>query len=236
MDNGFEIQRRLARVTRYNCWLYDSFRDHLGARILDAGCGYGNVTRFLLQGRERVIGLDHSPAFYEAVRDRFASRDSFRAVLGDLADAGLLASLAGERLDTVVCVNVLEHLKDDVAALGAFHALLPPGGALVLLVPAHGWLFGSLDRADAHYRRYSRRGLAGRVREAGFRVVELRWLNLAGIAGWFLNGTILRRTFVPEAQYAAYDRIVPLLRAIESRVPVPIGLSLLCIGSKSPGP
>lgn len=236
MDNGFEIQRRLAGVTRYNRWLYDSFRDHLGARILDAGCGYGNVTRFLLPNRERVVGLDHSPAFYEAVRDRFASWRNFRAVLGDLAASGLWASLAGERFDTVVCLNVLEHLKDDVAALGAFHAVLPPGGTLVLLVPAHGWLFGSLDRADGHYRRYSRRTLARRVQEAGFRVVELRWLNLAGIAGWLLNGKILKRTFVPEAQYAAYDRIVPLLRAIEARVPAPIGLSLLCIGSKSPGP
>ncbi len=106
MDNSYEIQRRLAKVTRYNRWLYDSFKDHLGARILDAGCGFGNITQFLLDENELVIGLDSSPAFYDAVSQRFSSYVNFRPVLGDFTDGQVLTSLKTYDIDTVVCVYV----------------------------------------------------------------------------------------------------------------------------------
>lgn len=232
MDNSYEIQRRLSKVTRYNHWLYDSFKDYLGSRILDAGCGYGNITQFLLDEAEIVVGLDRSPAFYEAVTRRFAGRSNFRPVLGDMSDRNLVASLKPYGIDTVVCVNVLEHIGDDEGVLDAVREVLVSGGRLVLLVPAFRFLFGSMDQADGHFRRYCRGELVAKLGRCGFHVVMARYMNLLGIVGWFLNGKILRRTFIPESHYAAYDRLVPVLRAVESRVPVPLGLSLLCVAQK----
>lgn len=232
MDNSYEIQQRLSKATRYNRWLYDSFKDYLGSRILDTGCGYGNITQFILDEAEIVVGLDISPAFYEAVTRRFAGRPNFRPVLGDMLDRNLVASLKPYGIDTVVCVNVLEHIGDDEGVLDTVREVLVSGGRLVLLVPAFRSLFGSMDRADGHFRRYCRSELVAKLNRCGFHVVAARYMNLLGIVGWFLNGKILRRTFIPESHYAAYDRLVPVLRSVESRIAVPLGLSLLCVAQK----
>ena len=128
--------------------------------------------------------------------------------------------------------NKLGVIKNDMDALEAFREVLVGGGRLIVLVPAFNFLFGSMDRADGHYRRYSRGELLWKLTECGFHVQLIRWINLLGILGWFLNGKVFYRTFIPESTYAAYDRMVPLLRLVESLVPMPIGLSLLCIGQK----
>lgn len=232
MDNSIEIQRRLARVTGYNRWLYDSFSRHLGRRILDAGCGPGHITEFLLDGRELVIGLDRSAQFHEAVKKRFAAHGNFHAMLGDLTDPTLPEALRGYQLDTVACVNVLYTLDDDMSVLGGFHRALVDGGTLVLFVAALPALFGTMDEADGAVRRYSRAEIATKLSRSGFRILEIRWLNVLGIVGWFLNGKILRNALIPESHYALYDRLVPLLRALESRLRIPVGLSLLCVGRK----
>lgn len=232
MDAAWEIQQRLAATTRYNRWLYESFSLHLGTRILDAGCGPGHITQFLLDNRSLVIGLDRSARFHEVVKDRFAGNPNFRAVLGDLTDPSLPEALLADRLDTVVCVNVLQQVVDDVFVLAGFHRALQEDGKLILLVPALRRLFGAPDLADHHVRRYSRGDIEAKLARSGFTDIESRWLNLVGIAGWFLNARILRKALIPETQYAVYDRLVPIIRTVEDHIRVPVGLSLLCIGRK----
>lgn len=233
MDNGYHIQQRLVKVSRYNRWLYESFRLHLGSRILDAGCGFGNITEFMLDGKDLIIGVDKSAAFYEAVRQRFAHRANFVPVLGDIGDREVLAAVKPYGIDTVVCVNVLQQIEDDVGALGAFREVLLDGGTLILLVPALQFLFGSMDAADRHVRRYSRADVTRKLLASGFSIHRIRWMNVLGIPGWLLNGRILRRGLIPASHYAAYDRVVPVLRMVESRFPVPVGLSLLCVARKA---
>jgi SAM-dependent methyltransferase len=233
VDNSYEIQRRLSKLTNYHRWIYESFRSVLGRRILDAGSGYGNITQFLLDDRELVVGLDHSQEFYRAVSERFSGRPGFRAVLGNLADPAVFESLKSWRIDTVVCLNVLEHVEDDRAALRNFHEVLVDSGRLILLVPAFRFLFGSMDRADGHFRRYTRRELAAKVSERGFSIESLRYMNLLGILGWFWNGRVLRRQFISEFHYAAYDQMVPVLRTLERRIRIPAGLSLLLAARKA---
>lgn len=235
MDKGFEIQRRLSKVIQYNSWIYDSFKEHVGRRILDVGCGYGNITQFLLDQRDLVIGLDRSPLMYEEISKRLSGRSNFVPILGDTNDVELLRSLKTYRIETVVCLNVLEHIENDIGALNHYHDVLIDDGKLILLVPAHQFLFGSMDRADGHFRRYTRREVSRKVGLCGFEVLTWKYMNFLGILGWFLNGQIFRRDVIPESQYAAYDRLVPLLREIETRVRVPIGLSLLFICRKISG-
>jgi len=136
-----------------------------------------------------------------------------------------------ERIDTVLCLNVLEHVERDDVALRGLHDLLEPGGRLVLLVPALPALYGSLDRALDHHRRYSRNELLQKLRAAGFEVETNRFFNLLGVLGWTMNSRILKRTTFPPLQLALYDRLVPLFR-LESRFRLPIGMSLIAVARK----
>src|SRR5205085_10274801 len=128
--------------------------------------------------------------------------------------------------DTVVCSNVLEHIEDDVGALAALRALLAPGGRIVLVVPALRPLHGSIDKAIGHHRRYVREEIAAKLARAGLGVEHVRYFNVLGVAGWFLNARVLRRRSVPGFQARVNDRLVPLLR-LERWLRPPLGMSLL---------
>ncbi|MGH7804571.1 MAG: hypothetical protein ACREQJ_09490, partial [Candidatus Binatia bacterium] len=111
------------------------------------------------------------------------------------------------------------------------HRLLEPGGRLVVLVPAIQALYGSLDRALEHHRRYSKDELVGKLRAAGFEVERSWFFNLLGVAGWWFNSRVLKRVTFPPVQLTLYDRLVPLFR-LESRFKLPVGMSLIAIARK----
>jgi hypothetical protein len=126
-------------------------------------------------------------------------------------------------------LNVLEHVEDDVTALSNMADLLWAGGRVILIVPAHGRLYGSMDRAIGHFRRYTRRSMAHKLERVGFVVEKQFYLNLPGMVGWFVNGRLLRQTVPPGGQLAWFNRIVPVVSWVERRVRPPIGLSLVSV-------
>lgn len=220
-----------SEATNYRNWMFNRFRPYLGQRIFDAGAGIGTFTELLLD-REFVVAADGYAPFVDELRERLGDRLPVDPVLVDLSGPGV-REFAPLQFDTVLCVNVLEHIKDDCAALANFHALLQPGGRLVLFVPAHQFLFGTVDRQLEHYRRYSRREVRSKFEEAGFAVEHLSEMNLVGMAGWFLNNRVQRRKRVSSQQIMFYDRwVAPWAERMESVVPPPIGLSVLAVGRK----
>lgn len=229
-DPRVEIQRRLGRAGNYNRWIYAQIAPYLGRRILDVGCALGNITQFF-HDRERVIGVDIAPEFGELFRQNFAHLPHYAFLLADFSDFDP-ATLRDERIDTVVCLNVLEHIKDDVGALRTMRDVLVPGGRLVLLVPAYRPLYGAMDAADHHYRRYAAREVRRKVGEAGFVVDRVWHMNAPGMLAWLINGKLLRRSLASEGQYGAYNAIVPLIRTVERLIPPPIGLSVLAAAHK----
>jgi hypothetical protein len=116
------------------------------------------------------------------------------------------------------------------------HGLLVPGGRLLLFVPAFPALWGTLDVADHHCRRYGRSELATKVGEAGFSVERLAFTNPLGILGWALNGKLLKRQVVSAGQLRLYDRLVPALSRLERVVRPPFGLSLVAVAAKRSEP
>jgi SAM-dependent methyltransferase len=130
-----------------------------------------------------------------------------------------------------LCTNVLEHIEDEARTLANFYDLLTEGGRVVLLVPAHPALHGSMDAHLGHYRRYTRDRLAQLMRDAGFAVEHLEHVNRIAVAGWYLNSKILRRKDVPAFQAYLFDRLVPMLR-LEKYWRMPVGLSLIAVGRK----
>ncbi|HYT03951.1 MAG TPA: methyltransferase [Gemmatimonadales bacterium] len=223
---GAATLERMATAPRYNRWMFDRLRPWVGRRVLEIGAGIGNMSAFLVD-RERVVLTDTEAYYLGRLRERFADRP--HVTVAELRLPAVDPRLAAERLDTVVCLNVLEHIENDRGSLRAMHDLLPPGGRLVLLVPALRALHGTLDEALGHYRRYVPHELTGKFTEAGFRVRHVEYFNLAGVPGWWFTGRVLRRRLIPTGALRWYDALVPLFR-LESLLPWRVGQSLIAIG------
>jgi SAM-dependent methyltransferase len=223
---GAATLERMAAAPRYNRWMYDRLRPWVGRRVLEIGAGIGNMSAFLID-RDRVVLTDTEPYYLDRLRARYASHP--HVTVAELRLPTADARLVAERLDTVVCLNVLEHIEDDRASLSAMHDLLTPRGRLILLVPSLRALYGSLDEALGHFRRYVPGELATKLGEAGFRVRHLEYFNLAGVPGWWFTGRVLRRRLIPGGALRWYDALVPLFR-LERFLPWRIGQSLIAIG------
>jgi hypothetical protein len=126
---------------------------------------------------------------------------------------------------------VLEHIEDYRATLADMAAVLAPGGRLILLVPAHQALFGTLDVHLHHFRRYEKAELESKIVAAGFELSSCRFLNRPGVLGWWVNGKLLRRRVLPRAQLSAFKLVMPILER-EARNPPSWGLSLLAVAQK----
>ena len=224
-------QERMARARHYFAWQHRLAARELGRRVLEVGCGVGNFTGTLLD-REAVIALDIEPACIARLRERYPGRANLHSVVGAVGGPGF-ADLARFEPDSCVCLNVLEHIQDDGAALAAMAGVLGPGGVIVLLVPAFPALYGPIDRNLGHYRRYTRRSLGAAAAAAGLRVRKAHYLNSAGFFGWWWNARVLRLEAQSETQIEFFDRyLVPLLARLEEWVPPPFGQSLFAVLAK----
>ncbi len=230
-DHDADLDLASESAPNYLSWVAELCRPHLGHRVLEVGAGLGAITARYEQGRE-VVANDVSPACVQALRERFADHPNVRVEDRDLRTLEL-----DERFDSVLMVNVLEHIADDVEALQGLSRLLVPGGNVVVYVPALNGLYGALDQKIGHYRRYSVWRLREVFREAGLEPVELRWVNFLAIPAWAAFG----RGDVDDRQRSGkllslWDRTaVPAARFLEAHVRMPIGLNVLGVGRRLGG-
>lgn len=208
--------------------MFDRLRPWIGRaqRVLEIGSGIGNLSAFLLD-RERLVLTDTREEYLQRLRRRFGGRANVSVARILLPDD--LAALGTQRFDAIICLNVLEHIEDDHGSLVAMRNLLAPGGRLVLLVPALPVIYGEMDRALGHIRRYTRAGLRDRFHGAGYRLAHMEYFNLAGIPGWWWTGRVLGRRTIPSGPLKLYDVLVPLFR-LERFLPWRVGQSLIAIG------
>ncbi len=234
------VRSRLARylyhepLSRpYVRWQLEQFLPHLGQRILEIGCGVGGVLD-LLGERELLFGIDVEEDSLRYAAERFSGRPAFGFARIDVTEdrPEKLAELKALRFDSIVCINVLEHIRDDIAALQKMEEILQPGGKLVLLVPAHSCLYGSGDRIDGHYRRYSKAFLRTILKQTRFSLLDMHYFNLVGAVGWWIFYRLLKREIHEEGQFGIMNRLLPVLRLLERVVRVPFGLSLVAICQK----
>ncbi len=226
-----ETLETLGRVQHYNRWIYDQFRDTLGLYVLEIGAGIGNITRILAgESGRQIWATDVEEEFLSYLKNEFRDTPAVHVRHHNALD--VFITEAGTPVDSILCINVLEHISDDVAALKAMFRSLAPGGYLNLLVPAGPWLYGTIDRAIGHYRRYKKGELKVKIECAGFRVERLYAFNPVGIFGWWLQGKILHRHTLSPRQTSWFDRMVPVLRWLPFQRNPWFGLSLIAIARK----
>ena len=232
-DVGAITLRRMASLAPYNRWLHERFEHYLGSRILEVGSGVGNQTRFFVDDREQVIASDIEPHYVRELVGRFGDKKNVRiASYGFPLSASDVDELQSSKVDTIVCMNVLEHIEDDRTTLSDFARVLPSGGHLVLLVPSMKALYGTLDKHLNHFRRYSMDELRSAVTAAGFEIETLRFLNRPAVFGWWLSSRVLKRRVMPKGQLKAFKWVMPLLRLEEKNEPG-FGLSLLVLARRT---
>jgi len=221
-------QQQMKAAERYFAWQARIVRQELGRRVIEVGCGVGNFTRHLLD-RDLVAAVDvEADCVAQLVRNLGDPANVIARQL-DVVDPEFV-ELRRHAADSIVCLNVLEHVRDDAGALRNMAAVLPDGGKVVLLVPAFEALYGPIDRNLGHYRRYSKQGLRALAAAAGFEVKTLRYMNSIGCIGWWLNARVLKKTAQSDGQIRVFDRfVVPVLERVESRVAPPFGQSIFVV-------
>jgi SAM-dependent methyltransferase len=207
----------------------DVIKPYLGAHVLEIGAGMGNLTKEMLP-RERYVASDFDPIFVNILNNLALRRSGVEVTRIDASKTEDFEHYKGA-FDTVICLNVLEHIKDARTALSNFYGALSPQGRLVILVPQGPYLYSSLDKAVGHVKRYTRGALLEELTFAGYTVEHIIDFNRVGVLAWIMNAKMFRRTRISKLQMKIYDSLTWMWRVIDPIIPWP-GLSLIAIAAR----
>jgi glycosyltransferase involved in cell wall biosynthesis len=224
-ESGGEILERLNRAPRFTRWMADVVKPYIGERVLEIGAGTGNMSAHLMP-RSVYWATDINPHYLDFLMTLRAARPYMRVAHTDAMDRDTYPR--GQSFDTVVCLNVVEHVQDDLQALRNVWNALEEGGRAIILVPHGPGLYGSLDEVLGHFRRYSEQQIIDVADNAGFRVEKVLKFNRPGVVAWWLNGRILHRKTFGLGQIRMLNLLTPLFRLMDSWLPFP-PLSIIAI-------
>ncbi|MBV8569538.1 MAG: glycosyltransferase [Acidobacteriaceae bacterium] len=227
-DPATDMLVAMSNAKRFNRWMADTISPWVVGEVLELGAGIGNLTVFLSSRQHRYVATDTDCESLHELQSRTRYRPNVTVSLCDFSSPDAIVRFR-QSADTVVCLNVLEHVTDDIAGLENIHASLRPGGTAIILVPQGPEVFGSMDEVLNHKRRYTAAELRDKMSAAGFQIAELTPFNRVTWPGWYLNSRLLRRRRLSRLQLRLFDLLVPLWRRIDDRLPWP-ATSLIAVG------
>lgn len=217
-EKGPEILDVLSNAPRFNKWMADTIRPYLGRNVIELGAGIGNLTVQLAGRRRRYISADIDDEHLARLRSRLQYRRNVEVCHCDLQCPADFERFTNS-LDSVICLNVLEHVENDALALSNIRSVLVPGGRALILVPEGMSVYGSLDEVLGHYRRYSETELRDKMQQAGFHIEEIIHFNRISRPAWFVNGRLLRRRSFSRLQIRLFDSMVWFWRRVDRHLP-----------------
>ena len=230
-DMGENTLYSMRLMKNNNKWIFDKMSGYIGNNVLEIGSGIGNISKFIISMGRSVIVSDIKLSYIEYLKTRFSGNPKVKIVKFDAAQP-VPHEISSSKIDTVTCINVLEHIEDDKSALNNINGILEKDGRLILLVPAFNILFGETDKQVEHKRRYGKKELKSKLESSGFEIELLDYHNLFSTLGWFINGKIFRRPTVSSLQATILDKLIPIIAFIERIIKIPFGLSLFVICRK----
>ncbi|HET9209840.1 MAG TPA: glycosyltransferase [Thermoanaerobaculia bacterium] len=230
-EYGSHILHSLERAQNFNRWMAEAVAPHAGARVLEIGAGIGNITTWLLP-RDFYLASDINPNYLDYLENLSLGKPYLHVDRIDLEDPRCFERWQGQ-FDTVVCLNVLEHVGDPLTALRNMGSALASGGRVVLYVPQGQKLYSTLDEVLGHRCRYSKEALAEELRETGFELESMRDFNHLAIPGWYINGRLLKRRHFSRSQLKIFNMLVPVIRRVDGLIPGK-GLGIIAVGRKLP--
>jgi glycosyltransferase involved in cell wall biosynthesis len=227
---GRAFLNNLTGTPQYLSWLTRVLRPHLGDRVLELGAGIGNICGHLMGRRLLYVAAEKDPLYLHALKNRFLRTPNVSVLELDPEQPGSFEK-AGGPFDTVLCSNLLEYLDDPATVIESAGGVLRKDGSIIVLVPQGPALFGSLDQALGHRRRFSRSGLEGLLAQHGLRVKQIHQLNKIGTPAWWLYGKVLRRKQINKLMLKIFDKTVWIWRRIDWLLPWR-GLTLIAVATK----
>jgi glycosyltransferase involved in cell wall biosynthesis len=228
-EYGSHILVELEHTRRFTFWIGDTLRPYIGNRVLEIGAGIATLTNQFIP-RELYVASDVNPNYLHYLRSYSVGKPYVRVMRIDASNPVDFDGLE-EMFDTVIMVNVLEHVPDAPQALRNLWSAIKPGGRVIIVVPQHPALFGTLDQALEHRERYLTDGLRQSLDEAGFEIEKVFDFNRTAVPGWWVNGKLLRRRKFSRVQLKVFDTLMPLVRRMDGLVPWG-GLSLIAVAVK----
>lgn len=210
---GSNILNDLQDATRFNRWMGDTLRPFLGDRVLEIGAGIGNLTSQFIP-RELYVASDINPVYLDYLRSYAIGKPYLHVMEINANNENDFESLENQ-FDTAIMVNVLEHVPDEQLALKNLYKVLELGGKVVILVPQHPQLYGTLDVALEHRERYTEDGLRSSLTKAGFQVERILDFNRISVPSWWYNAKILKRTSFSRVQLKVLEIIMPMVKIID---------------------
>ncbi len=226
---GSKILLALSRANKFNKWLADTIAPYVGKNVLEIGAGIGNLTRKFLP-RKSYYATDINAYYLKIIENLKLNNPRLNVAYLDLNDVSDLAD-SDKRFDTIICLNVIEHLDDDEGALNNILKLLVENGKAVVLVPRGMWLFGSQDEVLGHKRRYSDEMLKNLASKTRLNLIALIPFNRFSTIPWYINGKIFKKQTISRFQIFMVDLFIPVLKTIDKYLPWP-SLSIIAILEK----
>lgn len=223
--------RQMEDAPNYSEWLYSVLKSYLGKRILEVGPGTGSISKKLIKNVDLLAGVEPNKYCFDLLENALLQNSNFLLFNKKIEDCDT-KNFESYMFDTVLCVNVLEHIEHDKQTLDYFESVLVPKGRVVLLVPAIQKAYGPIDKAVGHFRRYSKLSMAETISQTSLVLEKQFYMNFFGLLGWMFNAKIAKSEKQNDSQIKLFNRLVPILSNIERRLGCPIGLSLISISRK----
>jgi 2-polyprenyl-3-methyl-5-hydroxy-6-metoxy-1,4-benzoquinol methylase len=222
---GFKVLETMEKADWYNNWIIKKIQQHVRGDILEVGFGLGSFTQKLSR-KGNVCAIDINEKYLKSKK-----RTEIQHGFGDIERGKYF--FGKKKFDTIICMNVLEHIKNDKKALQNTLKLLKANGILVLLVPAHRILFSNVDKNLGHYRRYSKKQLGEHLEKVGFSVIKCRYINWWGAIGWYLFVKLSKGKILPVGKVKIFDVFAKILLWPEKFIEPPFGISVLVVAKKN---
>lgn len=218
-------------ATNWKAYWASRVEQHIGSRVLEVGAGLGATARVLCKRQKKWIALEPDPALAQRMRDEV---DAGRLPAICEVRVGTLEDLdASDVFDTILYIDVLEHIQDDRGELERAAARLDQGGWIVVIAPAHQYLYTAFDRAIGHFRRYDRRMIIS-LNPSGLKLSRFEYLDSVGFLASLGNRLLLNSSSPSASQIKVWDRLmVPLSRCLDPLLQRRFGKSVLAVWSKN---
>jgi len=232
---GYETLDSIAQAGRFNQWMFQTVAADTRGEVLEIGSGIGNISAFFVEQNRPISVSDMRPEYCEFLKKKFSGVNNFREVHQiDIVDPDfdtVHKNLMG-KFDSVIALNIVEHVEDDEYAIRNCLKLLKQGGHLVVLVPAFMCLYNRFDRELGHYRRYTRKSLKKLFLQNNLDTEHIRYFNFIGMLGWWVSGSLLKKKTIPSGQMKLYNALVWAFKLIDVFTHPWAGLSVIATARK----
>ncbi len=229
-DKGHITLNVIEKADLFNEWMYKTITVYSKGRILEIGSGIGNISKYFIRDNKEIVLSDIDDNYCKILKEKFNKTVLNIDLVHPDFDKEYLSLL--NSFDSIIALNIIEHIEDDNLAVANCKKLLKSGGNLILLVPAYQFLYSSFDIGLNHYRRYSKKSLKNIVSKNDLKIKKLFHFNVIGILGWVFYGKLLRKKVIPEKKMKLFNFFTPVLKFVDIITLNKIGLSVVCVSEK----